>query len=152
MDSLLLIPTQNFNRINQYLLSQNRGHLSVLLLTGGWLEALHITCKVAQQFPDNEQLQETIGSQKVIRDNLMHLLTYFKDNDKSIPEFLADLQPLKEAFDGVTITTVYQPSTYEIVDGVMVVRDNSSSSIDIDSLDIEKIRTSTERIRKKIIS
>lgn len=152
MDSLLLITTQNFNRINHYLLSQNRGHLTVLLLTGGWIEALHITCKVAEQFPDNKQLQETIGGQKIILDNLLQLLTYFKDNDKSIPGLLTDLTPLKEAFDKVSIITVYQPSTYEVVDGVMVVRDNSASTIEISPADIEKIRTSTERIRNKIIS
>ena len=152
MDSLLLITTQNFNRINHYLLSQNRGHLTVLLLTGGWIEALHITCKVAEQFPDNKQLQETIGGQKIILDNLLQLLTYFKDNDKSIPGLLTDLAPLKEAFDKVSIITVYQPSTYEVVDGVMVVRDNSASTIEISPADIEKIRTSTERIRNKIIS
>src|SRR5690606_15444376 len=48
LDSLLLITTQNFNSINAYLQNQNRANLSVLLLTGGWVEALHITCAVAQ--------------------------------------------------------------------------------------------------------
>src|SRR5690606_27992983 len=48
LDSLLLITTQNFNSINHYLQSERRSHLSVLLLTGGWLEALHIPCEVAR--------------------------------------------------------------------------------------------------------
>lgn len=152
MDSLLLITTQNFNQINQYLLSQDRGHLTVLLLAGGWIEALHITCEVAQQHPDNRQLQETIGGQKIILDNILQLLHYFKENDKALETLQTDLETLKTAFDNVTITTEYQPSTYEVVDGVMVVRDNSASTIEITSADVERIRVLTERIRNKIIS
>ena len=61
LDSLLLITTQNFNSINHYLQTQSRANLSVLLLTGGWLEALHITCEVATANPNNTELQEKIG-------------------------------------------------------------------------------------------
>src|SRR6187455_1371766 len=75
LDSLLLITTQNFNSINHYLQTQQRANLSVLFLTGGWLEALHITCEVATANPTNKQLQETIGEQKIILENIMLLLS-----------------------------------------------------------------------------
>lgn len=152
LDSLLLITTQNFNSINSYLQSQNRSHLSVLLLTGGWLEALHITCEVAKNNPDNTQLKETIGAQKIILDNIVHLLSFYKQNDRNMAGLLTDLEALKQSFDKVTITTVYQPSTYEVVDGVMVVKDNSSSTVDITKADIDSIRSTTQNIRTKIIS
>lgn len=152
LDSLLLITTQNFNDINSYLQSQNRSHLSVLLLTGGWLEALHITCEVAQSNPDNAQLKETIGAQKIILDNILHLLTFYKENDRNMAGLFADLEALKQSFDQVTITTVYQPSTYEVIDGVMVVKDNSSSTVEITKADIDSIRSKTQNIRTKIIS
>jgi predicted small lipoprotein YifL len=74
LDSLLLITTQNFNTINSYLQTQDRANLSVLFLTGGWLEALHITCGVASANPGNQQLKETIGEQKIILENIMLLL------------------------------------------------------------------------------
>lgn len=152
LDSLLLITTQNFNSINQYLQSQNRSHLSVLFLTGGWLEALHITCEVARTNPGNTQLQETIGGQKIILENIMHLLSFYKDKDRGMAGLNTDLEALKKAFDKVTITTEYKPSTFEVVDGVMVVKDNSSSTIEITEDDIESIRSITETIRTKIIS
>lgn len=152
LDSLLLITTQNFNSINQYLQSQNRSHLSVLFLTGGWLEALHITCEVARTNPGNTQLQETIGGQKIILENIMHLLSFYKDKDRGMAGLNTDLEALKKAFDNVTITTEYKPSTFEVVDGVMVVKDNSSSTIEITEDDIESIRSITETIRTKIIS
>lgn len=152
LDSLLLITTQNFNSINQYLQSQNRSHLSVLFLTGGWLEALHITCEVAKTNPDNQQLQETIGAQKIILENIIRLLSFYKDNDRNMAALMNDMEALKQAFDKVTITTTYQPSTFEVIDGVMVVKDNSSSTVAITQADIENIRSNTRTLRTKIIS
>lgn len=152
LDSLLMITTQNFNSINHYLQSQNRSHLSVLFLTGGWLEALYITCEVAKNSPSNEQLQETIGAQKIILDNILHLLSFYSENDRSMATLQTDLQGLKKSFDKVTITTEYRPSTFEVIDGVMVVKDNSSSTVEITEADIESIRSITQNIRTKIIS
>lgn len=152
LDSLLLITTQNFNTINQYLQSQNRSHLSVLFLTGGWLEALHITCEVARANPDNAQIHETIGGQKIILENILHLLSFYKEHDPNMAALLADLEVLKQSFDKVIITTVYKPSTFEVIDNVMVVKDNSSSTIDITPADINSIRSATQNIRTKIIS
>lgn len=152
LDSLLLITTQNFNSITHYLQSQNRSHLSVLFLTGGWLEALYITCEVATSNPNNAQLQETIGGQKIILDNILHLLSFYKDNDKNMAMLRTDLEALKKSFDKVTITTVYKPSTFEVINGVMVVKDNSSSTVEITDADVENIRSITQNIRTKIIS
>jgi len=152
LDSLLLITTQNFNSINHYLQTQNRSHLSVLFLTGGWLEALHITCEVAKANPGNMQLQETIGGQKIILENILHLLSFYRESDKNMAGLLVDLEALKQSFDKVTITTIYKPSTFEVIDGVMVVKDNSSSTIEITEADIENIRSVTQSIRTKIIS
>lgn len=152
LDSLLLITTQNFNSINHYLQTQSRANLSVLFLIGGWLEALHITCEVAQANPDNKQLQETIGEQKIILENIMLLLSFYKDTDSNMASLLTDVEELKKAFDKVNITYTYKESTFEIVDGVMVIKDNSSSTIEITPDDIKSIRGITQSIRTKIIS
>jgi hypothetical protein len=152
LDSLLLITTQNFNSINHYLQTQNRANLSVLLLTGGWLEALHITCEVSKANPSNKELQETIGEQKVILENIMLLLSFYKESDQNMASLLKDMEELKKAFDKIIITYTYKESTFEIVDGVMVIKDNSSSTIQITPEDISNINTVADNIRLKIIS
>lgn len=152
LDSLLLITTQNFNNINHYLQTQSRANLSVLLLIGGWMEALHITCEVSKANPANKELQETIGEQKVILENIMLLLSYYKESDQNMASLLKDMEELKKSFDKVNITYTYKESTFEIVDGVMVIKDNSTSTIDITPQDIDDIRTITLSIRAKIIS
>jgi len=152
LDSLLLITTQNFNSINHYLQSRSQANLSVLLLTGGWLEALHITCEVAKANPTNKQLQETIGGQKIILENIILLLSFYKDTDQNMASLLTQMEELKKAFDKVNITYTYKESTFEIVDGVMVIKDNSTSTIDIKPEDIDNIRTVIQGIRNKVIS
>lgn len=152
LDSLLLITTQNFNDINHFLQSQNRANLSVLLLTGGWLEALHILTEVAHASPDNVELRETIGSQKIILDNIIQLLGFYKQSDQGMASLLTDLEELKKAYDNVKITYTYKEATFEIVDGVMQIKDNSTSTIEITSEDLKTIKDLTTSIRNKIIS
>lgn len=152
LDSLLLITTQNFNSINHYLQSQNRSNLSVLFLTGGWVEALNILSEVAAANPTNKELQETIGEQKIILENIMLLLSFYKESDQNMASLLTDMEELKKLYDKVNITYTYSESTFEIVDGVMVIKDNSSSTIQISQDDIANIKALISSIRNKIIS
>jgi hypothetical protein len=152
LDSLLLITTQNFNSINHYLQSQNRSNLSVLFLTGGWVEALNILCEVAAANPTNRELHETIGEQKIILENIMLLLSFYKESDQNMASLLTDMEDLKKLYDKVNITYTYSESTFEIVDGVMVIKDNSSSTIQITPEDIANIKALISSIRNKIIS
>jgi hypothetical protein len=152
LDSLLLITTQNFNSINHYLQTQSRANLSVLLLIGGWMEALHITCEVAQLTPGNQELQETIGAQKIILENIMLLLSFYKESDQNMASLLEDMNKLKQQFDKVSITYTYKEPTFKVVDGVMVIQDNSTSTINITPENIKEIRSATQSIRNKIIS
>lgn len=151
LDSLLLITTQNFNSINAYLQNQGRSNLSVLLLSGGWLEAMHLTCDVAVKDTKNKKLQETIGEQKIILEQIILLLSFYKDSDENMASLLKDMEELKGAFDNISITYLYKESTMEVVNGVAVVKDNSTTTIQITEQDIAKIKAITSSIRNKII-
>lgn len=152
LDSLLLITTQNFNSINHYLQEQKRSNLSVLLLTGGWLEAIHVTCQVSSKDPDNKELQEKIGEQKIILENIVLLISFYSETDSNMKGLMDDLLLMQAAFESIEITTTYKESTMEIVDGVMIIKDNSESHVNITKENVEEIKTLTEGIRKKIIS
>jgi len=83
LDSLLMLTTRNFNSINHYLQTKKRSNLSVLLLAGGWLEALHITCQIASKNP-NTGLNEKIGEQKITLESIMLLLSFFAETKAAI--------------------------------------------------------------------
>ena len=151
LDSLLLITTQNFNSINHYLQTQSRANLSVLLLIGGWIEAMQITCQVAAKDMNNKNLQEKIGEQKIILEQIVLLLSFYKE-DPNMASLLTDMGDLKQAFDKINIIYTYKESTMEIIDGVAVIKDNSTTTINITNQDVENIKSLTNSIRNKIIS
>lgn len=151
LDSLLLITTKNFNDINLYLSTQKRANLSVLLLTGGWLEAMNITCQLSVKDPSNKVLQETIGEQQIVLDQIIELLKIYKA-DENMASLLSDLTNLKSAYEKIKITTVYRAPTSEVINGVVVVKDNSSTTVEITPEDVNNIKTITSNIRSKIIS
>jgi hypothetical protein len=151
LDSLLLLTTKNFNDINLYLSSQSRSNLSVLLLTGGWLEAMHITCQLSQKDPSNKVLQDTIGEQQIILEQIILLLKFY-ESDQNMASLLKDMNNLRAAFEKIKITTVYKAPTSEVVNGVVMVKDNSTTTVEITPEDVTNIRNITSEIRNKIIS
>lgn len=151
LDSLLLITTQNFNSINHYLQQQNRSNLSVLLLTGGWLEAMQVTCQLAANNPDHSELKEKIGEQKITLEQILLLFSFY-ENDENMASLLKDLKELETAFNKINITYTYKESSMEVVDGVAVIKDNSTTTIEITDEDVRNIMSKTNSIRNKIIS
>ena len=151
LDSLLLITTQNFNSINSYLQDQGRSQISVLLLTGGWVEAMQVVCQVANKSPNNKDLPEKIGEQKIILEQLVLLLGFF-ESDANMASLLTDLRALENAYAGVDIITTYKQSTMKIVDGVAVIQDNSTTEIKITPDNVKNITQIVNSLRNKIIN
>lgn len=149
LDSLLLATTQNFNSINQYLQSQNRANLSLLFLVGGWVEAMGILCEVTAQSPDQHELIEGIGQQKIVFEQLVLLLTLYKD-DPDMASLLTDFQDLKMIYDGINIVYTYKESSMEVVDGVVVIKDNSTTTISITEKEAMDIKIRINSIKTKI--
>jgi hypothetical protein len=107
---------------------------------------------VAATDPSNKELQEKVGEQKVILNNIVALLTFYKESDPNIASLLTDMENLKKVYDQVNITYTYKESSYEIVNGVMVIKDNSTSTIDIKPELVQEIGSQIGTIRTKIIS
>ena len=152
LDSLLYLTTKNFNNINGYLQEQNRSNLSILILTGGWLEALHITAEVAKANPDNALLVERIGEQKVILDNIMLLLSFYSESNPNMAQYMEMFQPLAAAYEKVQIINTYAEPTFVEVNGMLVVKDNSTSEVKITADNLREITETTQAIRNKIIN
>ncbi len=150
LDSLLLITTSNFQKINSHLQNKNRSNLSILILTGGWLEALHLTCNVATTDKANPKLKEKIGEQKIVMERIMLLLSVY-DNDSNIKALREDMADLQKAFNQIEIVYTYEESELQEVDGIMMMVDKSSSTVYITDEQLKNITDITNQIRNKII-
>ena len=152
IDSLLMITNQNFEKINKHFREQQQASLSTLLLTGGWLEALHITTQVTLKQMDNTILRDRIGEQKIVLDNIVILLGTYGEYDDYINTLLIDMQKLETAFATVNLSYTYKASSSKVVDGVLEIQSNSESEVQIDDATINEIADIVHQIRSRIVN
>ena len=100
----------------------------------------------------NKELNEKIGEQKIVLEKIVKLLAFYKDSDQHMASLLSDLESLKLIYDKVNIIYTYKESTFEVVDGVMVIKDNSTTTVEITPEQVTEIKTISSSIRNKIIS
>ncbi|MCC5920969.1 MAG: hypothetical protein LAT68_12370 [Cyclobacteriaceae bacterium] len=152
LDSLLLITTRNFNDINDYLQNRKRDNLSALLLFGGWLEALHILNQVLVKNPDSEELKERIGEQKIISNQIVLILGHYGKNNPNISDLHKEFEELDNQFRKVNIVKTQGEPTFEEVNGVLRIIDNSSTTVEVSKETLDNINRLTKKIRANIIS
>ena len=148
VDSLLYITTSNFQKINSFLHEKKRSDQSVLILTGGWLEAVHISCEIAKR-NKNQSLYEKIGEQKVVLDQLLLLVSNFQ-KDPNMISLNNDMKDLQKVYNQIQITYTYQESTMEEKDGMLVIVDKSESKVNVTEDQINEISRIIELIRNKV--
>lgn len=149
IDSLIYITTKGFSQMDAYLREQRRGNISVLIATGTWIEGMYIATQVADQ-TDVIELRDRIGEQKTTLDNIIHILEVYKD-DPQFSELLTELHVLKSEYDNVTLSYTYSEPTAKEVDGVLVIEDNSTSTVEMSPDVMEKLIKKFAGIRHKII-
>jgi hypothetical protein len=103
LDTLLLVTTKNLENINEHLQEKKRPDLTILILTGGWIESLFLTCEVTKKQP-NVLLKTRIGEQKIILEQLLLLLSFYEEYNLEIKNLMQDLNKLNKIYENVKIT------------------------------------------------
>ncbi len=148
VDSLIQISTENFNHIDEYLRTQNRGDLSVLILVGSWVEGLHMFNNIAKKEP-SEDILKRIGEQKIIINN-MHAILSKLENIPYYKELKQNMSPLKKTFDKVKISYVYSEPTTKEVNGQLVIEDKTETIVVITKEDLRIIDKEITALRNKL--
>jgi hypothetical protein len=150
LDSLLLISTSNLQRINRDLIEKNRSHISLLILTGGWVEGMYLLSKTYSA-SKNEALAMKIAEQKII----INLLSPLFDQLKTRPEFeniSAGINRIAEAYAAVqTNAPAEKTVVVEEVNGVPTATGVSSSTSTYTDADILKVAAAIESFRNEIV-
>lgn len=152
LDSLLLITTQNFNQINSHLQERKRSSLSVMLLAGGWVEALYITCEIASLQPENKDLMDKVAEQKVVCDNIKFLLELFAGSSPYINDLYQQILTLNGEFENIEIVTTYGEQKVIINDdGTATIIDDTKQTIKVTKENIADITKIVRQIRGSIV-
>lgn len=151
LDSLLFMSVHSFNEIDTYLRDNNRAYLSALMITGVWLEAQYLVCKVVDEYPHPE-IRNRIGEQKIVLNDLMLLLRPYRESSQEYANLYADFEKIKATYRPVGISyTPGEPETVE-KDGRLVVIQKEESIITMTDEQLVQIVDIIEEIRDKLIS
>lgn len=149
LDSLMYISVHSFNQMDSYLRKNNKSDLSVLIVTGLWIEGNYLATQVYKEAPHPE-LKERIGEQKIILEKLLLFLENFK-SDKQFQTLIDELNLLENEYKDVTITIeLGEPEAIE-KDGMLTIVQNDKSIVHISDQQVQNIIKKTEEIRNKLI-
>ena len=110
-DSILVFISEAYQAADNYLKENDKSYQAGLILAGGWIEALHFSCKVAEM--GNEDVRHRIGEQKSTLKSLISLLHSLDVNGDDYEEFVIGMEDLYANFEEVTSEYTYQePVTY----------------------------------------
>lgn len=147
LDSLLFVSMNSFNQMDDYLRQTDRSNLSTLMVAGVWLEGLHLATQVYKK-SEVEDIRNVIGEQKEILNDLLIIMNKYK-NDAGFPLLIEDYMKIKKHFDAVKISyEIGEPQTIE-VDGMVMVIQDESSTIEMSEETLSRIINVTEEIRNK---
>lgn len=150
VDSVLYITNRGFDSMTRYLIDQGRSSIAVLIAYGTWIESVYIATKVETFPPNKDRIHQRIGEQKIVLDNILLLLSNYR-NDERFEELFLDLLDLKKEFDKVEIQYIYKEPIVKDIDGTRVVVDPSRSEVFITDEILEGIAQQVEYIRNKIV-
>jgi hypothetical protein len=146
-DSLLFTSMNSFNRMDDYLRETDRNNLSTLMVAGVWIEGLYLSTQVYKKSAIPE-IREVIGEQKLILNDLLIIMNKYK-SDEGFAALIEDYKMIKNHFDHVKITyKIGEPQTIEI-DGMLMVVQDETSTIEMSDKILSSIIEVTELIRNK---
>lgn len=147
LDSLLFLSMNSFNRMDDYLRESERSNLSALMVAGVWIEGLYLATQVMDKTGDPE-LKDMIGEQKTILNDLLIILNNYRQDDR-FAALISDYNEIKEAYDRVNISyEIGEPEAVE-KDGMLMVVQNETTTIEMDNETLNRIIDVTEKIRNK---
>ncbi|NIK73721.1 hypothetical protein FHS56_001234 [Thermonema lapsum] len=151
IDELLAETLTSLQAMKDGLEKENRGDITVLLVTGGWVEALYLGCHVAENAKNKQQLLEHIADQKLSLDNIVKLLENIKNITPEAKALYEKAKQLQEAYANVSLK-VEAVSKNTVVDGVpTAVQEEQSVELNFSEQDFQKIYSIVKEMRRLIV-
>jgi hypothetical protein len=156
LNKLLDETSTTFENMSEHLEKQNQSKLAALILTGGWLETLYITCEIAKR-QSNQELHNRIIEQKLILDQILVALQPYQ-NDGTVKKMTGDLVNLSKLLGKYTLEVVKKnpqsEKKYIVVNGEQIVVDegeDQTNDIKLSTDDINRIAGMVGEIRGAIV-
>jgi hypothetical protein len=149
-DSMQIIISDQFWEIDN-LLKENEDHdLAALLITGGWIEGVHIACGLSVTDTSNKSIKDIISDQKVVLENLIQLNKSFEFNNRINDYIISPLIELKTIFDSIPYPIENLDSTsIKLIDNEYEL--GNYLTFNLSESDLNLIRNKISSIRQNIL-
>lgn len=113
LNSLLNEMTESYKETDDYLKNANKKDVSALILTGGWIQSMHLLTNLSNE-GKNKGLVKRISEQKVSLNSLIEILSTYNKNGLN-NGLISQLKELKILFDAIESKYYYNsPETNEV--------------------------------------
>ncbi len=147
-DSLLLIVSNTYRKIDNYLKTNDRENTGALILAGGWIESIYILTQQIIAKP-NQELMARISEQKRPLENLIKLLVPYSNESKDFYFLVDRLINLAYTFDEIENKYTYLPPVTNAKQKLTVVK--SKSELIMNKKQLKEITEKVSIIRQHII-
>ncbi len=120
-DKLIDIITNSYYSTYVYLHKNDREPVSLLIMSGSWIEALYIATHISDETFNNKEMITIIMNQKKHLTKLMSLLKAYKDNS-SVNEVIEILTPLTNIYTGFDEGSITKEQIKEVAKEVKIAR------------------------------
>ncbi len=122
-DKLVEIITNIFYDTYDYLNVNGRGSVSMLVLSGSWVEALYITTNISEDTYQNKEMVKIVMDQKSSLNKLIGLMKVH-DDDPAVKEVMSQLEPLSKIYNMVEENAISEDQMNQIIEEVTVLRED----------------------------
>lgn len=145
-DSLTVLLDNTIGNSSEYLQRDDRTRTAALLLTGGLVEGLHISCSLVKNYPTDlpEEYRNAV---------LSDLIRVILDQDKAVSEIKKMLQAIdqKAPVDQIAAQISKLDETYSVLDVDELIKNNQGGLVLTDE-NIVEITKIVEELRASIIN
>jgi len=99
-DTLVEIITTTVYDTYDFLNKNGKGDLALLMVAGGWIEAMYLTTNVSANVANNPEIVNIIYTQKASLEKLMEILND-RSEEANIQELIENFAPVTEAYNKV---------------------------------------------------
>ena len=120
-EELIDLITISFYDTYEYLVKNNKEDLSLLVLTGSWIEAMYISCNISETVYNDPELVKIILHQKTSLNKLLELLNEHKSHE-TINNLMQELNPIKKVYDSIDDTGITEKQLIQIKEQTNILR------------------------------
>lgn len=102
-EKLFELSSDNYLNVFDKMIENDKGKELSLMLSGAWIETMHILFETSGQYDANFEIQEAIIDQRYILDNLIGFVSKYKENE-DVNEVLEKLYKIKDAYEDLDCT------------------------------------------------